>query len=256
MDTGGGSREASRVPSIRLEGLTKDFGRKRAVEDVSLTVGPGEVVGLLGPNGAGKTTTLRMLAGLISPSAGRAVVAGVDVVVDPLEARRRMGFLTASTGLYNRLSPRELMITFGRLHGMERDALARRVEVLSRELALGDFLDTRCQTLSSGQKQRASIARAVVHDPDVYIFDEPTAMLDPLASKGILDLVREVSARGKAVLFSTHRMDEAEYLCHRLYFLRAGRVVATGSPDEVRARSGEKTLTAAFLHHAMAEGQP
>jgi sodium transport system ATP-binding protein len=136
---------------------------------------------------------------------------------------------------------------------MSAEAIGRRIEALTHELDLGGFLDQRCQTLSSGQKQRASIARAVVHDPEVYVLDEPTAMLDPLASKGILDLVRAVSARGKAVLFSTHRMEEAEYLCGRLCFLRGGRVVAEGSPLELRERSGEKTLTAAFLHYALEE---
>jgi sodium transport system ATP-binding protein len=242
-------------PSIQLEGLSKSFGANRVVDGVSLTVRAGEVVGLLGPNGAGKTTTLRMLAGLLTPSAGWATVCGIEVTSEPLEARRRMGFLTASTGLYDRLTPRELMTTFGRLHGMEKDAIAARVETVSRELDMGSFLDKRCGTLSSGQKQRASIGRAVVHDPDVYVLDEPTAMLDPLASKGILDLVRAVSARGKAVLFSTHRMEEAEFLCHRLCFMRSGQVVAEGSAEQLRARSGEKTLTAAFLHYAMAEGR-
>jgi len=242
-------------PSIELEGLSKEFGGTRVVDGVSLKVRAGEVVGLLGPNGAGKTTTLRMLAGLITPTAGGAWVCGLNVESDPLEARRKLGFLTASTGLYDRLTPRELMTTFGRLHGLSSEAISARVEAVSRELDMGSFLDKRCGTLSSGQKQRASIARAVVHDPEVYVLDEPTAMLDPLASKGILDLVRAVSGRGKAVLFSTHRMEEAEFLCHRLCFLRAGQVVAEGSAEQLRARSGEKTLTAAFLHYALSEGR-
>jgi sodium transport system ATP-binding protein len=237
---------------IKLEALTKDFGSRRVVDGVSLEVAPGEVCGLLGPNGAGKTTTLRMLAGLITPTAGRALICGLDVKEKPLEARRALGFLTASTGLYDRLTAREVLQTFGRLHAMNEARLAARIDMLSTDLDLRAFLDKRCATLSSGQKQRVSIARAVVHDPAVYVLDEPTAALDPLASKSILDLVQGVSARGKAVLFSTHRMEEAEFLCDRLYFLTAGKVVATGAPSALRADSGQSSLTGAFLHYAQA----
>jgi sodium transport system ATP-binding protein len=246
---------ASGEPAIALRDLTKDFGRVRAVDGLCVEVRAGEVVGLLGPNGAGKTTALRMLAGLITPTRGTARIRGLDVASEPLAARARLGFLTASTGLYDRLSTRELLATFGRLYGMDEARITQRIDVLTRELDLSDFLDKRCQALSSGQKQRASIARAAVHDPDVYVLDEPTAALDPLASKAVLDMVRSASERGKAVLFSTHRMEEAEFLCHRLCFLRAGRVVAEGTPQELRARSGEATLTAAFLHYAQ-EARP
>jgi sodium transport system ATP-binding protein len=208
------------------------------------------VVGLLGPNGAGKTTTLRMLAGLITPSSGAAKVCGIDVASDPLAARRRLGFMTASTGLYARLTPREVLRTFGRLYGMAEEVLTRRIDALIAELELADFADQRCGTLSSGQKQRASIARAIVHSPDAYVLDEPTAALDPLASNAILELVRRVRGEGRAVLFSTHRMEEADYLCDRVVFLRAGRVVGEGSPQQLREASGQPTLTGAFLHYA------
>lgn len=231
-------------------GLEKSFGRVRAVNGLSMDVSAGEVVGLLGANGSGKTTTLRMLAGLLRPDAGDAHVEGMDVGAAPVAAKRRMGFLTATTGLYDRLTPRELMQTFGRLHGMAERLLAQRIEALGEELELKAFLDRRCGTLSSGQKQRASIGRAVVHDPSLYILDEPTSALDPLASKAILDLVRRGAARGKAVLFSTHRMEEAEFLCHRILFLKAGEIVAEGSPSNLLTQSGEKSLTAAFLHYA------
>jgi sodium transport system ATP-binding protein len=235
---------------IEARGLSKHFGALRAVDDLSVTVAPGEVVGLLGPNGAGKTTTLRMLAGLITPSAGAAKVCGIDVAADPLAARRKLGFMTASTGLYARLTPREVLRTFGRLYGMAEDALSRRIDALIAELELADFADQRCGTLSSGQKQRASIARAIVHSPDAYVLDEPTAALDPLASNAILELVRRVRGEGRAVLFSTHRMEEADYLCDRVIFLRAGRAVAQGSPQQLREASGQPTLTGAFLHYA------
>jgi sodium transport system ATP-binding protein len=230
----------------------KQFGASRAVDGVSFTVGLGEVVGLLGPNGAGKTTTLRMLAGLITPTSGEALVCGLDVHQQPLEARRRLGFLTASTGLYDRLSAREVLRTFGQLQGLEGQALDARIEVLARELELSAFLDKRCGALSSGQRQRVSIARAVVNDPQVYVLDEPTATLDPLASSAILELVKGAQARGKAVLFSTHRMEEAEFLCGRLLFLHRGKVVAEGPPKELVERQGQGSLTAAFLALAKA----
>ena len=240
------------APPIELQSLVKEFGRARvrAVDGVSLVVNPGEVVGLLGPNGAGKTTTLRMLAGLMTPTSGRATICGFDVLEQPLQARRSMGFLTGSTGLYDRLTPRELLKTFGALQGLDGGALQSRIAAMASELDLTAFLDQRCAGLSTGQKQRASIARAVIADPAVYVLDEPTAALDPLASSAILDLVRNARGRGKAVLFSTHRMEEAEFLCDRLLFMRGGKVVAQGTSQQLREKSGEPSLTGAFLHFA------
>ncbi|MBI3180987.1 MAG: ABC transporter ATP-binding protein [Myxococcales bacterium] len=235
---------------MSLEELTKDFGALRAVDRLSLEVRPGEVVGLLGPNGAGKTTALRVLAGLLAPTSGRALLLGFDVTERPLQARRQLGFLTASTGLYERLTVKEVLSTFGRLHGMAEVAITGRLAQLSAELELSEFLDRRCGSLSTGQKQRVSIARAVLHEPAVYVLDEPTASLDPLASSGILEMVRRARGAGKAVLFSTHRMEEAEFLCDRLVFLAAGKAVAEGTPAELRHRSGEPSLTGAFLHYA------
>jgi sodium transport system ATP-binding protein len=241
-------------PIIELHDVVRTFGAVRAVDHVSFEVRAGEVVGLLGPNGAGKTTTLRVLAGLLTPSSGRAVLNGLDVHQHPLEARRHLGFLTASTGLYERLTGREVLTTFGRLQGLDDATLARRVDEVTRELELDAFIDRRCGALSTGQKQRISIGRAVVHDPIACVLDEPTATLDPLASRDILQLVQRAQARGKAVLFSTHRMEEAEHLCTRLLFVRAGRIVAQGSAAELREQSGAATLTGAFLHFASGEG--
>jgi sodium transport system ATP-binding protein len=240
------------LAAVELSGLTKNFGATCVVEDLSLRVEAGEVVGLLGPNGAGKTTTLRMLAGLITPTKGSVKLCGVDPAVDPLAARRTLGFLTASTALYDRLTVREILTTFGRLQSLGPEALQARIEELGAQLELGAFLDRRCGTLSSGQKQRASIARAVIHDPAIYVLDEPTAALDPLASTAILELVRGARGRNKAVLFSTHRMEEAEFLCDRLAFLRQGRVVAEGTAAQLRETSGQSTLTGVFLHYAAA----
>lgn len=235
---------------IEVDSIVRDFGAMRAVDGVSFHVEPGEVVGLLGPNGAGKTTTLRVLAGLLTPSSGAARIAGIGMAEKPLEARLHLGFLTASTGLYDRLTGREVLQVFGRLQKLDEATLAARISALSEELELAPFLDKRCGALSSGQKQRISIARAVVHDPSAYVLDEPTAMLDPVASRDILELVRRAKARNKAVLFSTHRMEEAEYLCTRLLFMRAGKIVARGTSAELLAQSGKTTLTDAFLHFA------
>lgn len=235
------------APALELDHVSRDFGAYRAVDDVSLSVEPGEVVGLLGPNGAGKTTALRILAGLLTPGAGTARILGVDVHQRPLEARRGLGFLTASTGLSERLTGREVLATFGALQGLEGDALEARLLAVAKELELDAFLKTRCGVMSSGQKQRISLARAVVHDPKAVVLDEPTAMLDPVASKDILALVRRSQEAGRAVLFSTHRMEEAEYLCTRLVFLRKGKVVAQGTTGELLEQAKERSLTAAFL---------
>ncbi len=238
------------MAAVELTGLTKHFGATCVVEDLSLRVEASEVVGLLGPNGAGKTTTLRMLAGLITPTRGSVKLCGIDPAIDPLGARRCLGFLTASTALYDRLTVREILVTFGQLQGLDARALEERISTLAGHLELGAFLYRRCGELSSGQKQRASIARAVIHDPAIYVLDEPTAALDPLASSAILELVRGARERKKAVLFSTHRMEEAEFLCDRLSFLRQGRVVAEGTAAQLRQASGQATLTGAFLHFA------
>ena len=239
---------------IRVDGLSKHFGSLRAVDGVSFSVQPGEVVGLLGANGAGKTTTLRVLAGLLAPSAGSASIGGHDVVKEPLQARRALGFLTASTGLYERLTPREMLTTFGRLAGMDKKVLNERVESLAHTLDLTQFIDRRCGTLSQGQRQRVSIARAIVHEPSVYVLDEPTANLDPVASSVILELGTQAARQGKAVVFSTHRMDEAEFLCTRILFMRQGQLVAEGSAQELLAKSGQRSLTASFLHYAKGGG--
>jgi sodium transport system ATP-binding protein len=228
--------------------LTKRFGAAVAVDDLSFSVAPGEIYGLLGPNGAGKTTTLRVLAAILVPTEGRAELAGVDVARDPQGARRQLGFLTGSTGLYARLTGRELLRYFGRLHGMSDADIAPRTALLARGLDLGPFLDRRCETLSTGQRQRLSVARAVLHDPAVLILDEPTVGLDVLASRFLRDFVRGERDRGKAVIFSTHYLAEAELLCNRIGLLHEGRLIAEGSPAELRARAGgASSLEEAFL---------
>jgi sodium transport system ATP-binding protein len=233
---------------VDVQHLTKRFGAALAVDDLSFHVAPGEIYGLLGPNGAGKTTTLRVLAAILAPTSGRAMLAGVDVARDPQAARRRLGFLTGTTGLYARLTGRELLRYFGRLHGMPDAAIAERTAMLARALDLEAILGRRCEALSTGQRQRLSVARAVLHDPAVLILDEPTVGLDVLASRFLRDFVRGERDRGKAVVFSTHYLAEAELLCDRIGLVHRGRMLAEGPPAELRAQAGgAASLEEAFL---------
>jgi sodium transport system ATP-binding protein len=203
---------------------------------------------LLGPNGAGKTTTLRILAALLAPTAGRAAITGIDVATSPREAQKHVGFLTGTAGLYGRLTGQEALAYFGALHGMQRGGIARRIAELTERLDLGGTLDRRCEVLSAGQRQRISVARALLHDPEVLIFDEPTAGLDVLASRFLRDYIRAERDRGKAVVFSTHYLAEAELLCDRVGLLHRGSLLCEGTPPELRARAGgAASLEEAFL---------
>jgi len=236
------------MSAVVVERLRKLFGRATAVDELSLTVASGEIYGLLGPNGAGKTTALRILAGLLAPTAGMATIAGIDVALDPREAQRRLGFLTGTTGLYRRLSGREVLTYFGRLHGLSHARIGERIVELTAALDLAGLLDKRCEALSTGQRQRISVARAALHDPPVLILDEPTVGLDVLASRFLRDFVRDERERGKAVLFSTHYLAEAELLCDRVGLLHRGRLLAEGTPPELRANAGgASSLEEAFL---------
>ncbi len=235
-------------PGIVVDSLTKLFGSKLAVAGLSFSVAPGEIYGLLGPNGAGKTTTLRILAGILTPTAGRALVSNIDVAVNPLEVRRRLGFLTNTTGLYGRLTGRELLEYFARLFQLPPEVADARIAGLVRELDLAPFFGRRCEGLSTGERQRLSIARAVLHDPAVLVLDEPTAGLDVLASRFLRRFVSAERARGKAVVFSTHYLAEAELLCDRIGLLHHGRLLAEGTPSALRALAGEApSLEEAFL---------
>ena len=232
---------------IRFKRLTKRYGTLTAVRDLTLEVGRGEVYALLGPNGAGKTTALRCLATLLAPTAGSAEVDGLDVVEEPVAVRRRFAFLAASMGLYERLSARELVTYFGRLHGLRPAPLAARVDELIGLFGIGDFEDRMCGRLSTGQRQRVSLARALVHDPPALVLDEPTLGLDVLSGRAIHEFIGRERARGKAVLFSTHQMDEVDLLADRVGVLKDGVLVAEGQPAELVERSGEPNLARAFL---------
>lgn len=241
-----------RMSMIVVDNLVKVFPtpggkEKRAVNGLSFTVERGWIYGLLGPNGAGKTTTLRMLSGLMSPTSGSAKIAGYDVETQPQEVKHALGFLTANTGLYLRLSARELIVYFARLHGMDRTTASTRANDLIEWLGIGEFAQLRCGSLSTGQKQRVNIARALVADPPVLIMDEPTLGLDVFSNRIILEYIRRERDNGKTIVLSTHYLDEAETLCDRIGLLHEGKLVAEGDLDALRTLSGEERLSNIFL---------
>lgn len=237
--------------AINASGLAKTFhdpqrGTVEAVRGVDLDCQRGEIFGLLGPNGAGKTTLLRMLSTILAPTSGRATIDGIDVASDPLEVRRRIGFLSGSTGLYPRLTGRETLRYFGKLHGLEGEALDAAINTALDAFDLHDFVDGRCESLSTGQKQRVSIARAILHDPPVLILDEPTTGLDIMASSDMIDFIESRRQAGTCVLFSTHILSEAERLCDRIGIIYSGRMLASGTLDELRADTGVEWLEDVF----------
>jgi len=237
---------------IQVEKLTKTFhDRKRgeiaAVRGISFACQPGRVFGLLGRNGAGKTTTLRMLATILTPTSGTGTVAGFDILRQAGEVRRSIGYLSGDTKLYDRLTGKEILEYFGALAGMEPAAVPRRIAELRDPFGLGDLLEKRVGRMSTGMKQRLSIARVVLHDPPVLIFDEPTSGLDVLAAREVLDLVRDFRGRGRTVIFSTHIMTEAERVCDEVAIIEKGDILAQGSVDSVRHRVASGSLEDAFV---------
>lgn len=238
---------------VVADGLSKLFadhkrGAVLALDEVSFEARPGEVFGILGVNGAGKTTLLRVLGTLLVPSAGSATVAGYDIRTQPQDVRQHIGYLTGSTALYGRLTAREVLYYFGALYGMSGSALRRRIDELVQTLQMQDFIDGRCDRLSTGQKQRVSIARSIIHQPPVMFLDEPTAGLDVVTSRTIMQFIEDSRQRGHTILFSTHIMSEAERLCDRIAVIHRGRIVTIGTLDELRARTGERALELVFLN--------
>jgi sodium transport system ATP-binding protein len=237
---------------IEVQNLSKHFwdkkrGEIRAVDGVSFRCQPGQIYGLLGANGAGKTTTLRMLATILEPSAGTAIVAGHDVVEHPERVRANVGFLSTATALYPRLTARELVQYFGRLNGLSDAVLKERVDKIFDRLDMNGFRDRRCDKLSTGMKQKTSIARTLVHDPAVMIFDEPTLGLDIMTARTITAFIRGCRDLGKTVIFSTHIMSEVEKLCDVIGIIQGGKLLTEGSLDELRAKYGERDLEEIFV---------
>ena len=231
--------------AVAVDRLEKALGANKVLRGISFEAQPGEIFGLLGPNGAGKTTTLRIICTLLSPDAGSVEVLGFSTRNAPDQVRRRIGVVTADIGVYPRLSARENIEYFARLCGLEGAELIRKVDGVVERLDMGSFAKQRAESLSSGQKQKVAIARAIVHDPDVLMFDEPTSNLDVLASKEVREFMVEVKGRGKCVIFSTHVMHDAERLCDRMTIIHHGRVVASGPTEEVRGK--QRDLESAFL---------
>ena len=237
---------------VRVENLVKVFptptgAGKRAVDGLSFTVEQGMIYGLLGPNGAGKTTTLRILSGLMVPTGGSATLAGYDVQSQGREVKGILGYLTANTGLYQRLTSRELLIYFGQLHHMPLAEATSRANHLIEWLSISEFADLRCGALSTGQKQRVNIARALVADPPILILDEPTLGLDVISNRIILEYIRRARDDGKTIILSTHYLDEAEDLCDRIGLLHDGKLVAEGDLAALRELAGEQRLSNIFL---------
>ncbi len=237
---------------IKVEHLSKAFsdskrGTRLAVDDVSFEVRAGEVFGLLGPNGAGKTTTLRLLATLLKPTSGTAILNGFEITREPQEVRERIGFLSGDMGLYGRLTPLEILNFFGRLNGMDGARRASRIDELMTLLDMKSFAGVRTDKLSTGMKQKTAIARTMLHDPPVLILDEPTSGLDVPTARAIESAIIEAKKAGKCVLYSTHVMEEAEYLCDRIGVISGGKMKMIGTMDELRAATGKQRLREIFL---------
>jgi sodium transport system ATP-binding protein len=218
-----------------------------AVRSATFTVHDGEVLGLLGPNGAGKTTLLRMLGTIITPTSGYCFVDGIRTDQARDIIRAKIGFLSGNTKLYGRLTARELLSYFGRLYHMEEAHIRRRIEEVTGMLGMREFLDRRCDALSTGQVQKVSIGRVILHDPKVLILDEPTLGLDILTSRAIIEFIMDARRRGHSIIFSTHYMTEAELLCDRIALIHEGDLLAVGSKDELYARTGTTNVQDAFL---------
>lgn len=237
---------------VRTQGIKKHFhdskkGLVRAVDGIDLDARPGEIFGLLGVNGAGKTTLLRMLSTILRPTEGVAEVAGFDVVQHPEKVRANIGFMSTSTALYGRLTSREMIEYFGRLYGLEGPRLKERMDYVVDKLQLSEFSDRLCDKLSTGQKQRVSIARTILHDPPVLFFDEPTAGLDVVTSQTVMQFIEEARGQGKTVVFSTHIMTEVDRLCDSVAVIHEGVIVARGTVADLKAQSGEENLERVFL---------
>lgn len=237
---------------IHVENLTKVFsdlkrGGVTALDDVSFDVHPGEIFGLLGPNGAGKTTCLRILSTVLRPSEGRAIVAGHDVSEHPERVRADIGFMSGNTGIYDRMTAWEMVEYFGRLYGLPEAALQTRLDEIFTMLQMQEIRDLLGAKMSTGMKQKVSIARTIIHDPPVLIFDEPTNGLDVLVARAVLKAIESLRDQGKCIIFSTHIMREVEKLCDRIAIIYRGKILAIGTVDELEATYQESDMEELFF---------
>jgi len=237
---------------IDVRSLTKAYsdlvrGEVRALSQVTFSAQAGQIYGLLGPNGAGKTTALRILSTVLQPTSGTAMIGGFDVVMQPELVRHQIGFISANTAVYDRMTAWEMVQYFGRLYGMEESELRERMELLFDRFQMQSIRDLLGAKMSTGMKQKVSIARAIVHDPPVLIFDEATTGLDVLVARALLDVVAELRDQGKCVIFSTHIMREAERLCDRVAIMHGGHILAEGTLDELRDQQEERDLEELFF---------
>jgi len=245
---------------IEVRNLCKTFedrkrGKIQAVKDVSFDVQQGEIFGLLGTNGAGKTTTLRTLATILQPTSGTATVTGHDVIAEPAKVRERIGYLTGDTNLYTRLTPREMLTYYANLFSLSKIERVNAIDRVSSRFGLEEFIDTKIGKLSTGQRQRTSISRAVLQQPELMIFDEPTAGLDPISARHITEFIRESRRSGITLLFSTHNLREAEKLCDRIAIMHDGEIRATGTLAEILQQTGQEDLEKAFFSLADPNGE-
>jgi sodium transport system ATP-binding protein len=237
---------------IQVQELSKTFhdpkrGTRNAVDKVSFDVKAGEVFGLLGPNGAGKTTTLRLISTLLKPSGGTASMNGFDLNREPDRVREQIGFLSGDMGLYPRLTPREILDFFGKLNGMDTATRTKRMNELFQKFEMQSFTDVRTDKLSTGMKQKTAIARTMLHNPPILILDEPTSGLDVPTARIVEGAIIEAKHAGKCIVYSTHVMEEAEYLCDRIGVISDGKMKMIGTMDELRAATGKQRLREIFL---------
>ncbi|MDA1013614.1 MAG: ATP-binding cassette domain-containing protein [Planctomycetota bacterium] len=237
---------------IHVEQLRKSFedlkrGEVAALDDVSFDIQPGEIFGLLGPNGAGKTTCLRILSTVLKPTGGRALIDGYDVRTHPEDVRQRIGFMSGNTGIYDRMTAWEMVEYFGRLYGIEEKELQQRIDRIFNDLQMHEIRDMLGSKMSTGNKQKVSIARSIVHDPPVLIFDEPTSGLDVLVARKLLNAIASLRDQGKCIIFSTHIMREVEKLCDRIAVIHKGRILAMGSVQELEEKYSEPDMEELFF---------
>lgn len=245
-------KEVSNKEMIQVEGLTKIFQDKKrgkivAINNLNFNCPKGQVFGLLGPNGAGKTTTLRILATMMLPTKGVLTVNGLDVVRNAAKVRRQIGFLSSETGLYDRFTPRETVLFFGRINGMEDKIIKKKMTEIFQNLDMGDFQDVRVNKLSTGMKQKLSIARSIIHNPPVLILDEPTVGLDIITAKTVIEYVKSFRDQGKCIIYSTHIMREAEKMCDMIAIIHQGNLITQGTLDELKKNSKFNDLDEIFF---------